>query len=150
METFSVMTGKFSSLCDGDISGDDWKVQFSVRWRSPEMIGRLSFLSDGDISWDDWKVQFSVWWRYLLGCVETPRTTARHFDNFVVNGGTVSCHDDNLRCHQSQQSCQKDYLLFSVRLSQTKYVSNMFLSWRSQIEIVVKLLDNSRCSKANE
>ena len=34
------------------------------------------------------------------------------FDNFVATGGTVSCHSDNLRCHQWRQSCQSDGLLF--------------------------------------
>ena len=34
--------------------------------------------------------------------------------DFVVTGGTVSCHIDNLRCHQWWQSCQIDNLLFSV------------------------------------
>ena len=34
----------------------------------------------------------------------------RQFDNFVVTGGTVSCHYDNLRCHQSRQSRQIDDL----------------------------------------
>ena len=39
----------------------------------------------------------------------------RRFDNFVVNGGgTISCHSDNLQCHQWRQSCQFDGLLFSV------------------------------------
>ena len=36
------------------------------------------------------------------------------FDNFVATGGTVSCHSDNLRCHQWRQSCQSDGLLFLV------------------------------------
>ena len=31
---------------------------------------------------------------------------------------TVSCHHDNLRCHKWQQSCQSDYFLLSVFLSQ--------------------------------
>ena len=35
-------------------------------------------------------------------------------DNIVVIGGTVSCHNDNLRCHQWWQCCQFDNLLFSV------------------------------------
>ena len=30
-------------------------------------------------------------------------TKGRQFDNFVVTGGTVSCHNDNLQCHQWQQ-----------------------------------------------
>ena len=34
----------------------------------------------------------------------------RQFDNFVVTGGTVSCRNDNLWCHQSRQSCQIDDL----------------------------------------
>ena len=34
------------------------------------------------------------------------KTIDRQFDNFVVTGGTVSCHYDNLRCHHWQQSCQ--------------------------------------------
>ena len=45
---------------------------------------------------------------------QTLRTKDRQFDNFVVTGGTVSCHYDNLRCHQSRQSCQTADLLFSV------------------------------------
>ena len=32
----------------------------------------------------------------------------------VITGGTVSCHNDNLRCHQWRQSCQIDDLLFST------------------------------------
>ena len=43
----------------------------------------------------------------------------QHFDNIVVTGGTVSCHNDNLWCHQWRQSCQIDDLLdllFSVFL----------------------------------
>ena len=30
--------------------------------------------------------------------------TSRHDANFVLNGGTTGCHDDNLWCHQWQQS----------------------------------------------
>ena len=46
---------------------------------------------------------------------ETLTTKSRHFDNFVVTCGTVSCRNDNLRCHQGRQSCQIDDLLFSVK-----------------------------------
>ena len=42
------------------------------------------------------------------------RTNDRQFDNFVVTGGTVSCHNDNLQYHQWWQICQIDHLLFSV------------------------------------
>ena len=30
----------------------------------------------------------------------------RQFDNFVITGGTISCHYDNLLCHQWWHSCQ--------------------------------------------
>ena len=40
---------------------------------------------------------------------ESPlKTKSSQFDNFVVTGGTVSCHYDNLRCHQWKQSRQID------------------------------------------
>ena len=38
----------------------------------------------------------------------------RQFDKFVITGGTVSCPNDNLQCHQWWQSCQLDDLLFSL------------------------------------
>ena len=44
------------------------------------------------------------------------KTKDRQFDNVVVTGGTVSCHNDNLWCQQWRQSCQIDDLLFSVFL----------------------------------
>ena len=49
-----------------------------------------------------------------LAKTKSLETKYHQFDNFVVTGGTVSCHNDNLQCHQSQQSCQIDNLLFSV------------------------------------
>ena len=30
----------------------------------------------------------------------TLKTKGRQFDNFVITGGTVSCRNDNLQCHQ--------------------------------------------------
>ena len=47
--------------------------------------------------------------------VQTLKTKDRQFDNFVVIGGTVSCHYDNSRCHQLRQSCRIDDLLFSAK-----------------------------------
>ena len=47
------------------------------------------------------------------------KTKDRQFDNVVVTGGTVSCPNDNLWCHQWRQSCEIDDLLdllFSVFL----------------------------------
>ena len=40
------------------------------------------------------------------------KTKGRQFDNFVVIGGTISCSNDNLRCHQWWRSCQSDDLCF--------------------------------------
>ena len=37
------------------------------------------------------------------------------FANFVITGGTISCHNDNLWCHQWWQSRQTDNLLFSEK-----------------------------------
>ena len=42
------------------------------------------------------------------------KTKYRQSDNFVITGGTVSCHYENLRCHQWWWSCQIDNLLFSM------------------------------------
>ena len=45
----------------------------------------------------------------------TLKTKSRQFDNFVVTGGTVNCHNDNLRCQQRRQCCQIiDFFVFSV------------------------------------
>ena len=52
------------------------------------------------------------------------KTKDCQFDNFVVTGCTISCHNDNLRCHQSRQSCQIDNLLFSVTSQERYGISN--------------------------
>ena len=51
---------------------------------------------------------------HTLPSTKSLKTKCRQFDNFVV---TVSCHNDNLRCHQLRQSCQIDDLLFSMKLT---------------------------------
>ena len=70
----------------------------------------------------------SAWWLLALCLFGTTtvitliNTTVMHvktmkgrqFDDFVVAGGTLSCRNDNLRCHQWRQTCQIDDLLFSV------------------------------------
>ena len=47
--------------------------------------------------------------------IYTLKTKDLQFGNFVLTGGTVSCRNDNLRCHQWGQSSQIDELLFSVQ-----------------------------------
>ena len=44
----------------------------------------------------------------------TLKTKGCQFDNFVIIGGTVSCRNDNLPCHQWWQNCPIDDLLFSM------------------------------------
>ena len=54
-------------------------------------------------------------WQYSIQCWEySLKTKHRQIDNFVVTGSTVSCHYDNLWCHQWRQSSQIYDLLFSV------------------------------------
>ena len=49
-----------------------------------------------------------------LKTISSLKTKYRQFDNFVVTDSTVSCCNDNLLCHQWQQSCQIDNLLFTT------------------------------------
>ena len=42
------------------------------------------------------------------------KTKDCQFDNFVITGGTVCCHLDNLRCYQWQQSYQINVCLLSM------------------------------------
>ena len=45
--------------------------------------------------------------------VQALKTKGHQFGNFVTIGGTVSCHNNKLQCHQWWQSCQIDDLLYS-------------------------------------
>ena len=68
----------------------------------------------------------------------------RHIDNIVVTGGTVSCQNNNLRCHPWGQCCQFDDLLFSVLSEQCIFgystysimhiKKNAYPWWRNQME----------------
>ena len=49
----------------------------------------------------------------LIAHTLTLRARDCQFDNFVVAGGTVSCHYDKLRCHQWWRGCRVDDLLFT-------------------------------------
>ena len=44
----------------------------------------------------------------------TLEAEGRHFGDLVVAGGTMSFQNDSLWCHQWQQGCRVDELLFSV------------------------------------
>ena len=56
------------------------------------------------------------------------RTNDSQFDNFVVTGDTVSCHYDNLRCHQSWQNYQIEGTALQRVLTSSK--SNLLLYQR--------------------
>ena len=61
----------------------------------------------------NFQIKFLVW-KCRSFQLTSLKTKDRQFNNFVVTGDTVCFHYDNLRCHQRQQSCQIDDLLFSV------------------------------------
>ena len=87
-------------------------------------------------------------------------TKDRHFDNYVVIGGIVNCHYDNLRCHQPRQSCQNDNPLFSVFTYSIKHsyltaVTAAQLQWHlSNMNAIQQmqpvLLQNSKLSQTDE
>ena len=57
----------------------------------------------------------------------------RRLGKFVVTGGTVGCHYDNLRCRRWRQGCRVDGLLFSVfqrQLMPTAYIL-YFVPWQA-------------------
>ena len=68
---------------------------------------------------------------YLTGICITLKSKGCQFDNFVVTGGTVvtGCHSDNSLCHQWQQSCQIDIILFSVAIIFAKLFYVRFSWW---------------------
>ena len=59
----------------------------------------------GDVAWPVTN------WTTSHRSAENKRSSAC---NFVVNGGTLNCHNDSLPCHQWRQSSLTDDLLFSV------------------------------------
>ena len=72
--------------------------------------------------------------------IHPPKARGCQFDNFVVTGGNVSCHNDNLQCHQWWQSCQIDNPVFSVSLTSfvtakpKRHPSNMnVIQWIQQL-----------------
>ena len=75
-----------------------------------------------------------VLWHSLEGTITTLKTKDRQFDNFVVIDGTVSCHYDNLRCHQWRQSCQIDNLsFFSEAIPKMSVVQTCLSDWSYSI-----------------
>ena len=57
------------------------------------------------------------WIAPMLSPVPSPKTAICHDANFVVTGGTVGCHNDNLRCRQWRQSWHHDNSRFPLVIS---------------------------------
>ena len=94
------------SLCWPLVVAFSWcPISMSSHCNSFEGGAPIDFNSKVQTSCRDWLHD------RVLGSL---KTKDYQFDNFVVTGGTVSCHNDNLQCHQWWQSCQLDDLLFSV------------------------------------
>ena len=95
--------------------------QIAVTWTNDDLVNER-ILTSLDLS------ELKLWSR------NNTENKNCQFDNSVVTGGTVSCHYDNLRCHQSQQSCQIDDLLFSLKI-----IDNTFADIYSCILLNMKL-----------
>ena len=57
------------------------------------------------------------WWHFIIPILFALKMKDCQFDNFVIIGGTISCHWDNWLCHQWWQNCQTDYLWFAVHVN---------------------------------
>ena len=51
---------------------------------------------------------------YRINSLLNMKAGDRHFDDFGVAGGTMSCPYDNLRCHRWRRACRSDGPLFSM------------------------------------
>ena len=63
------------------------------------------------------------------------KSKGHQFDNFVIIGGTVSCRNDNLRCHRWWESCQIDDIWFSVTICLSATVN--IKPWGTSADYVV-------------
>ena len=107
--------------------------------------------TNGDaVHWHIYAVRGSN--KFSQHCNTENKTSSVH--NFVVIDGTVSCLNDNLRCHQWRQSCQVDYLLFSVKkydVSCTRFIRFIAL-WKDlskQRRHMGSLVARQRWSRVN-
>ena len=58
----------------------------------------------------------------LVITIGTPKTKDHQYDNFGITAGTISCHYDNLQCHQWCQSCQINFMTTYDATSEDKVV----------------------------
>ena len=64
------------------------------------------------VSWFYYAWKFFFYYR--INSLLKMKAGDRHFDDFGVAGGTMSCHYDNLRCHRWRRACRSDGPLFSM------------------------------------
>ena len=78
-------------------------------------LGWFKVLDGIDPDWNDCPVwHFEALWIWVIVLDHTENKRSPFWQLCVSTGGTVSCHNDDLWCHQWWQNCQNDDLLFSV------------------------------------
>ena len=114
------------------------KSQLFILFLFPGLWSCITLYIGKFLACTDWPVLswwFLMIWRQIgtrpshadsamtIQCHMNTKNNDRQYDNFVVTGGTVSCHYDNLRCHQWRQSCEIDDLLFQRTILRNIYTS---------------------------
>ena len=115
LRTFSYLGSKLWNLLASEYSEvndfDYERLKFLIKyWAGPNHDS-----AQGHFLWSTYCV-LHVCFRthfFINLIAHTLRARDCQFDNFVVAGGTVSCHYDKFRCHRWWRGCRADYLLFS-------------------------------------
>ena len=115
LRTFSYLGSKLWKLLASEYSEvndiDYERLKFLIKyWAGPNHDS-----AQGHFLWSTFCVSHVCFRNhYFINLIaHTLRARDCQFDNFVVAGGTVSCHYDNFRCHQWWRGCRADDLLFS-------------------------------------
>ena len=115
LRTFSYLGSKLWNLLASEYSEvndiDYERLKFLIKyWAGPNHDS-----AQGHFLWSTFCVSHVCFRNhYFINLIaHTLRARDCQFDNFVVAGGTVSCHYDNFRCHQWWRGCRADDLLFS-------------------------------------
>ena len=115
LRTFSYLGSKLWNLLASEYSEvndiDYERLKFLIKyWAGPNHDS-----AQGHFLWSTFCV-LHVCFRthfFINLIAHTLRARDCQFDNFVVAGGTVSCHYDKFRCHRWWRGCRADDLLFS-------------------------------------
>ena len=105
-----------TSYCDEWQLFDGWKIIFRRLVDDSVKMFDINddFATVTESLYDD--LETTLWQAFMKGQLYK-KTKDHQFDKFVVTGGTVICHNDNLQCHQWWQCCQVDDVLLSVKIS---------------------------------